>query len=102
MSLLDPENLESAIKRNKRAVDALEEAELSIKDAESDGLMSKQKKTRFEKEMKEVHQLLWRLSCVVNKSVKSIRPLRVQSRSLRLKFLAYSYQSDENVEAVGG
>jgi chromosome segregation ATPase len=102
-SLIDePDTLESAIHRNKRAVDAIEESEKAIQEADDEGLITKKKKTTFEKELAQVRQLLWRLSCRINKAAKKVHPLRVQSRDLRRKFLAYSYEPKENAEAVGG
>lgn len=98
----DPDSLESAIHRNKRAVDAIEESEKAILEADDEGLITKKKKTTFEKELAQVRQLLWRLSCRINTASKTKRPLRAKSRDLRRKFLAYSYEPEKNAEAVGG
>jgi len=91
---------ESATERSLRALDAIREAEEEL--LVSSDLVTTRKKNSFLKEIDILRQRLWCVTKEISSATRMCYAEHQKSRVLRMHFLAYSYEPQGGVEAVGG
>lgn len=94
------ERFEAAVDRCLRARDALDEAEEEV--AVSSDVVTAKKRNAFGRRIQELHRELWCVTKDLSKKTRLCYDQHRQTRVLRMHFLAYSYETQDKAEAVGG